>query len=141
MCSAKLLKIDSQSLTLHAREAAPAVAFLSEQQIDTRFSYIIFAEQLSLYFIEQANKHTHTHIHCRDCLRASDRSGKDVGDICLQRAGRVCVRPGDLRPSGCPYRLPCIGEARLSNKHRAVTLRHGGSMLDPVCVSIQASCC
>ena len=56
--------------------------------------------------------------------------------ICVQRAGRVCARLGDLPPppSGCPYRSPCIGEARQSNKHRAVTLRHGGS----VCVRVFA---
>ena len=56
--------------------------------------------------------------------------------ICLQRAGRVCARPGDLPPLGCPYRSPCIGEARQSNKHRAVTLRHGGSMCVRVCLHV-----
>ena len=59
--------------------------------------------------------------------------------ICPQRAGRVCARPGDLAPPpplGCPYRLPCIGEARQSNKHRAVTLWHGGSMCVRVCLHV-----
>ena len=64
--------------------------------------------------------------------------------ICVQRAGRVCARPGDLHPppppppppSGCPYRSPCIGEARQSNKHRAVTLRHGGSVCVRVCLHV-----
>ena len=44
----------------------------------------------------------------------------------------VCVLHVDqetcFTPSGCPYRSPCIGEARQSNKHRAVTLRHRGSV-------------
>ena len=39
-------------------------------------------------------------------------------------------------PSGCPYRLPCIGEARQSNKHGAVTLRHGESMCVRVCLHV-----
>ena len=41
----------------------------------------------------------------------------------------VCVLDQETcPPSGCPYSSPCIGEARQSNKHRAVTLRHGGSV-------------